>query len=285
VEEGPGISYSWRSIVRGIKALKAGMIWRVGDGSHINIWLDPWVPRGVTRRPITPRGQSLVTRGSELIDPVSGDWDQGLIKDIFWEQDVQDILAIPVHIGREDIIAWHFDKKGTFSVKSAYHNLHDQASRAAKKQKGEPSTIHQGKKLTWKHVWKLKCAPKIKHFLWRLAHNSLPLQMNIKTRGMDIDTRCPACWRLNEDGGHCFLRCKFAVHCWRKALLEDVQFLLLQKALAYEVVTTILSLNDDTCIKAASLMHALWEARNKANAGEGVRQTSQVVQHAAMLAV
>jgi hypothetical protein len=55
--------------------------------------------------------------------------------------------------------------------------------------------------------------------------------------------------------------------------------------LTYEVVTTILSLNDDTCIKAASLMYAWWEARNKANAGEVVRQTSQVVQHAAMLAV
>jgi hypothetical protein len=73
VEEGPGISYSWRSIVRGIKALKVGMIWRVGDGSRINTWLDLWVPRGVTRRPITPRGQSLVTRVSELIDLVSSD--------------------------------------------------------------------------------------------------------------------------------------------------------------------------------------------------------------------
>jgi hypothetical protein len=29
----------------------------------------------------------------------------------------------------------------------------------------------------------------------------LLLQMNIKRRRMDIDTRCPVCWRLNEDGG------------------------------------------------------------------------------------
>lgn len=41
VVEGPGISYSWQSIVRGIKALKEGTIWRVGDGTMINIWLDP----------------------------------------------------------------------------------------------------------------------------------------------------------------------------------------------------------------------------------------------------
>jgi hypothetical protein len=33
--EKPGISYCWRSIVRGFQAIKAGMIWRVG--SKINI--------------------------------------------------------------------------------------------------------------------------------------------------------------------------------------------------------------------------------------------------------
>jgi hypothetical protein len=41
VIEKPGISYSWRSIVRGVQALKDGLIWRVGDGTQINIWLDP----------------------------------------------------------------------------------------------------------------------------------------------------------------------------------------------------------------------------------------------------
>lgn len=32
VVEQPGISYTWRSIVRGLKALEKGMIWRVSDG-------------------------------------------------------------------------------------------------------------------------------------------------------------------------------------------------------------------------------------------------------------
>jgi hypothetical protein len=36
-QEGPGISYSWRSIIRGIQALKKGIIWRVGDGEQIRI--------------------------------------------------------------------------------------------------------------------------------------------------------------------------------------------------------------------------------------------------------
>jgi hypothetical protein len=37
--------------------------------------------------PITPRGTSLVTDVDELIDPVTGDWDVQMIKDLFWEDD------------------------------------------------------------------------------------------------------------------------------------------------------------------------------------------------------
>lgn len=40
--------------------------------------------------------------------------------EIFWEEDAKIILALPVHEGRENFLAWHFDKHGRFSVKSAY---------------------------------------------------------------------------------------------------------------------------------------------------------------------
>lgn len=61
-----GISYSWRSILFGLELLREGIIWRVGNGSSINIWHDPWLPRGTTRRPATPRRNSLLTRVEEL---------------------------------------------------------------------------------------------------------------------------------------------------------------------------------------------------------------------------
>jgi hypothetical protein len=83
VVEKPGISYAWRSIVRGVQALKDGLIWRVGDGTQINIWTDPWIPQGVTRRPCTPRGQTILNKVSELINPISGEWDRNLVTDIF----------------------------------------------------------------------------------------------------------------------------------------------------------------------------------------------------------
>jgi len=39
---------------------------------QINIWLDPWIPDGIARRPITSRGHTLLTKVSELIDPATG---------------------------------------------------------------------------------------------------------------------------------------------------------------------------------------------------------------------
>lgn len=82
-KERPGISYTWRSILRGVRAMENGLIWRVGDGSQIRIWDDPWIPAGVTRRPRTPKGTVLLTRVAELIDPYTGQWDSELVKEIF----------------------------------------------------------------------------------------------------------------------------------------------------------------------------------------------------------
>jgi hypothetical protein len=114
VEEKQGISYSWRSIVRGLRAVKEGMIWRVGDGTQINIWQDPWLPRGVTRRPITPRGRTILNKVSDLIDPQLGSWDKELIKDIFWEADVKHILVIPIRHGNNDTIACTVTQRAFF---------------------------------------------------------------------------------------------------------------------------------------------------------------------------
>jgi hypothetical protein len=36
---------------------------------------------------------------------------------------VVNILAIPTHLVFEEMVAWHFDPKGIFSVKSACHVL------------------------------------------------------------------------------------------------------------------------------------------------------------------
>jgi len=283
VKEKPGISYSWRSIVRGIEAMKEGLIWRVGDGSLINIWSDPWIPDGVTRRPITPRGHTLLSRVSELIDKVTGAWDKQLIKEVFWEEDVNRILEIPIKHDMEDLLAWHYDNKGLFSVKSAYHVLDDRETRDSKRQQGESSSsVNQPatKKFNWKSIWKLQCPPKIKHFFWRFTHNSLPLRCNIRRRGMKIDTRCLVCQRLDEDGGHCFLKYKFIKHCWQAAGIEEIRGKLCNLSTAQLVSEHILALKEEEKLLVIGLLWSWWDARNKVNAGEQLKSVNDIVYRA-----
>jgi hypothetical protein len=57
----------------------------------------------------------------ELINPINSTWDVDLLKAIFWPTDVYRILQIPITSGREDVVAWHYNRNGLFSVRSAYH--------------------------------------------------------------------------------------------------------------------------------------------------------------------
>jgi hypothetical protein len=86
----------------------------------IDIWNDPWLPRGTTQRVSSAQGHILLTRVSELINPITSRWDEQLIRGIFHEDDAAVILGIPLAANRKDSIAWHFDKKCLFSVKSVY---------------------------------------------------------------------------------------------------------------------------------------------------------------------
>ena len=94
----------------------------------------------------------------------------------------------------------------------------------------------------WGKLWKVEYVPKVKQFLWRLAHNSLPLRLNIARRRMGIDTRSPVCGCLDEDGGYCFLKCKHVRKCWQGQDLEGVRLHLIILSSAREVVYDILNM-------------------------------------------
>ena len=158
-------SYTWRSIVKGIEVLNRGIIWRVGDGSSINIWSDPWLPRLWSRLPITPRGQTVLTKVEELINPITEWWDEELIRDVFWPEDVEVILSTPVHISLEDTLAWHFDNKGIFSVRSAYRVQRDHERRSCCRGAASSSGGSRAGSVQWKSLWKMGCPGKIRHFL------------------------------------------------------------------------------------------------------------------------
>jgi hypothetical protein len=188
----------------------------------------------------------VVNKVADHIDPSTSLWDEELIREIFWEEDVKHILTIPIKPGREDTLAWHFDDGGLFSVKSAYHVLDDARSSQQQKQVGASSSGNPAATdFQWLQIWRLPYCPKVKQFKWRLAHNSLPFRLNIRRRGVDSDTRCPVCWRLDEDGGRCFLICKWVKHCWQTLNLEEARIQLSSLGSVPQVVNNILDRKEE----------------------------------------
>jgi hypothetical protein len=76
-----------------------------------------------TRRPSTSRGDNQVEYVSELIDTSTNNWDVQRVRQTFCQRDAEGIFRIPIYSNIDDHIAWHYDTRGIFSVKSAYKIL------------------------------------------------------------------------------------------------------------------------------------------------------------------
>jgi ribonuclease HI len=269
------MSYTWRSILRGIALLKEGIIWRVGSGESIDAWKDPWIPSGSTCRVRTPDEMEEPVMVSDLIDHGTTQWDEDVLRAIFLEEDVEEILKIPLRQGMEDSVAWSLDKKGVFSVKSAYRLGVDLRERRHQNDTSTSSVV-VGVSQIWDKIWSLKLPGKVRVFLWRLTHNSLPLRMNIKRKKVELDTRCPMCCRLDEDGGHLFFKCKRVKQVWRSMLMEDVRLQLAAAPDARLMMEGVWELTREKQNLAAILLWDWWTVRNKVNAGEMEKSTGEV---------
>jgi hypothetical protein len=246
-----GISYAWRSVLKGIELLKRGIIKRVGDGKTINIWQDPWLPRLWSRKPITRKKNNIITKVSELINPVTGSWDSQLVREIFLSQDASLILSIPLVDDMQDHWAWHFEENGQFSVKSAYRlkrKLEDID------RNGQTECQDPAEGFNWLQIWKLECSLKVKMLIWRIAHDSLPHRVNLERRGIELDPICPVCNRLNEDGAHLFLKCKKIKGSWTDLQIDNVRDKLLRCYDAQDFVNQILRLEREDKLKTISLI-------------------------------
>jgi len=63
-------------------------------------------PKGLDEKTNHLRGNNLLRTVDELIDPRSGQWDDQLIRQTFWAEDVATILAVPVRLVGAAAAGW-----------------------------------------------------------------------------------------------------------------------------------------------------------------------------------
>ncbi|XVF87253.1 hypothetical protein PTKIN_Ptkin18bG0104000 [Pterospermum kingtungense] len=199
-------SFVWRGIWVSRALVSNGHRWRVGDGTTVKVWSDPWLRDEANFRittPLIPELNNIVVR--DLMVPGGGQWDVELLSELFQERDVEAILNIPLCNNAPcDRIIWHYSKGGDYTVRSAYKLLVERMN--------DNSHLHVPRE--WKLLWNLKLPPKIKHFAWRAAREVLPNRDTLRRRGVEVPLSCISCSFPFENSWHLFIGCKFAQECW-----------------------------------------------------------------------
>ncbi|KAM1767625.1 hypothetical protein TB2_045509 [Malus domestica] len=90
-------SYCWSSILKAIVVLEKGTRWLIGDRALVQVSKDRCVPRPSTFRPITlPPSSQEELRVCELIDVDRKMWNDTVLNELFEEEDMELIRALPL---------------------------------------------------------------------------------------------------------------------------------------------------------------------------------------------
>ena len=105
---------------------------------------------------------------------------------------------------------WNGTKTGVFTVHSANEMLE---SDRRKLNTGESSNTAKLKWL-WRKTWKMAILGKVKHFIWRAYHETLPTYPQLHRRKIRSDAICLVCSQEDETTLHALWQCPLARNTW-----------------------------------------------------------------------
>ena len=191
--------------------VEKGRCWRVGNGKSIQIGKDSWLPSKSYTRILSPLTASWASgKVNDLIVEELGEWNSAIVRQLFWPEEADLILSIPLSLRLQvDRIMWRGTKNGNFSASSAYHCI-----RAIGNNSEENCSKGAGMKLVWKSIWNLNLPNKIQNFSWRACREALATKSNLKKRQITKDDICPQCGKEAETSIHLFWFCDRAKEAW-----------------------------------------------------------------------
>ncbi|CAN1787360.1 Putative ribonuclease H protein At1g65750 [Linum perenne] len=212
--KGENPSLVWQSLWNAQKVVRQGIRWRIGDGSTIRVWDDPWINDDASRFVTTePMVEMTDLKVNELWIPGTKQWDVELIEELFNDRDAKAITEIPLNGNHTpDAPIWHFGKDGALTVRSAYRVWENHLSNV--------NTHHvEG---PWIDLWKLHTPARAKIMAWRLARDIVPTRETLRRRHIEVAGGCGLCDHDSEWVKHLFLECPFAQECWDKTGLKQL---------------------------------------------------------------
>ncbi|XP_030924777.1 uncharacterized protein LOC115951770 [Quercus lobata] len=197
---------------------------------------------------------------SSLIDPVTRWWKAETIRALFFPFEANVILKIPLcHNLLEDKLIWMGNKRGDFTVKSAYFI----ASKILNTMEDGECSSGDPMARIWKKVWSLKLPTKIKIFSWHACVNGLPVLSKLAEKGIQTSCICPICDEEPESLTHALISCDLALLIW--SLWQDcpIEKLLNVKDFSDLVLHICSPLLDKHLDFFFAIAWSIWHNRNK----------------------
>lgn len=205
-------SYAWRSICFGRELLTKGLRHMVGDGKSLSVWTSPWLVDGTRMR--SPLMKNILIDLNLSVNKLLMDnshlWNQDVLQDLFFPQDIEIIIKIKPVISSPDFFIWNHTRSGEYSVKSGYWL----AEKVAKREAWITAETLPSLNGIKEHIWSLSTAPKIKIFIWKAVSGALSVADNLIARGMKVDSRCQCCGLEGESINHVLFICSVARQTW-----------------------------------------------------------------------
>ena len=232
----------------------------MGNGQKIPIKNANWLPEEGHRRIISPL--PAFSHDAKVADLMRGSplaWDSEKIRASFLPYDAEAILQIPLSSrSPPDKLIWHATRDGKYSVRSGYHILLQEA------QNSNPGSSRHGEKdPIWKTIWSMFAPAKIRSFLWRACHESLPSKLGLMRRKIVDSPWCEMCGSEVEDCLHALWKCPAIVSTWSmQHELADIRKI--EHSSFRDLVRQVGTKNRDLILEYfAATCWLLWHKRNQ----------------------
>lgn len=220
-------SHWWKGILWGRDLLLNHLGKSICNEESIWVWQDSWImstPALKPHGPMQEKDQDLMV--SDLLSKETREWNSTLIAERFRELLHHIQLIKPSLLGAKDVYIWTADKSSSYSVKSCYNSLHYPSSLPTSPLSSLFPAPHTNSDISvrstititptanlefyWKkNIWNIPLSPKLKHFLWKAAQESLPTGVNLQCRGAAQNTNCVHC-NGQKTTLHAIFQCCFA---------------------------------------------------------------------------
>ncbi|GMI74877.1 hypothetical protein like AT4G29090 [Hibiscus trionum] len=209
-------SWAWSGIREGIKIIKKGSLWRVGNGKRISTWSDNWIPKVKGFRITSSPPEGFPAPSVSSLIRSDWTWNETKIQELCSPTETKAILSILIGGPNvQDVLIWAGNKNREYSAKSGYRFMEEEA-----RETNQPSSSEEilNKKELWNSVWKIQVPSKIRAFLWRLCHDIVPTKSTLRARfhgNLQDQDNCPHCYQHQESAEHILFFCPFAQATWR----------------------------------------------------------------------